>query len=255
MPVLGIDIGGSGIKAGLVDVDKGTIMGAPLEIATPRPATPRAIAAQVAQLVSTLNWQGCVGIGFPAVIRDGVVGTAVNVDNSWIGVDAAELFGNAIPGACMVINDADAAGLAEMRFGVGQGNDATVLVLTLGTGIGSALFYRQRLFPNLELGSFPLKGISAEEYAAASVRKRENLSWEEWGGRLNEFFGPVERLLSPEMIIIGGGVSQRSDRFFPYLKTRARLVPAKLLNGAGIVGAACHAAIIDHGDFQSLLPI
>lgn len=246
MKVLGIDIGGSGIRAALVDVDKGAVLTAPLEVATPYPATPRAIAAEVAHLVSTLDWQGRIGIGFPAVIRAGVVGTAANIDPSWIGVDAAELFGSAIPGACILINDADAAGLAEMRFGAGQGNDETVLVLTLGTGIGSALFYRQQLFPNLELGSFPLRGGSAEEYAAASVRKQENLSWQEWADRLNCFFSRVERLLSPEMIIVGGGVSQRSDRFFPYLTTRARLVPAKLLNEAGIVGAACHAAIVDH---------
>lgn len=245
MSVLGIDIGGSSIKAALVDVDQGVVVSAPLEVATPRPATPRAITAEVAQLVATLGWQGRVGIGFPAVIRAGVVGTAANIDNSWIGVDAAELFGSAIPGACVVLNDADAAGLAEMRFGAGQGNDATVLVLTLGTGIGSALFYRQQLFPNLELGSFPLRGLSAEEYAAASVRKQENLSWQEWAARLNCFFSCVERLLSPEMIIVGGGVSQRSDSFFPYLETHARLVPAKLLNEAGIVGAACHAAIVD----------
>lgn len=246
MPVLGIDIGGSGIKAALVDSEKGAVLTAPLAVATPHPATPQALAAEVAQLVSRLAWQGRVGIGFPAVIRAGVVGTAANIDNSWIGVDAVELFGSVVPGACVVLNDADAAGLAEMRFGAGRGNEATVLVLTLGTGIGSALFYRQQLFPNLELGSFPLKGMAAEEYAAAAVRLRENLSWQEWGGRLNQFFGQVERLLAPDMIIIGGGVSQRSASFFPYLQTRATLVPAHLLNHAGIVGAACHAGIADH---------
>lgn len=245
MRILGIDIGGTGIKAALVDATKGAVLTAPLEVATPLPATPRAVAGSVAKLVSTLDWQGRVGIGFPAVIRSGVVGTAANIDSSWIGVDASELFGNAIPGACVVLNDADAAGLAEMRFGAGQGNDATVLVLTLGTGIGSALFYRQQLFPNLELGSFPLNGMSAEEYAAASIRTRENLSWQEWSGRLNLFFGQIERLLSPDLIIVGGGVSQRSHSFFPYLQTSAKLVPARLLNHAGIVGAACHAGIVD----------
>jgi len=245
MLVMGIDIGGSGIKAALVDVDKGTIMGVPLEVATPCPATPQAVAEEVAKLVSALDWQGCVGIGFPAVIRAGVVGTAANIDKSWVGVDAADLFGNVIPGDCVVLNDADAAGLAEMRFGAGQGHETTVLVLTLGTGIGSALFYRRQLFPNLELGSLSFKGGSVEEYAAASVRQRENLSWQEWGGRLNQFFGQVERLLSPDMIIIGGGVSQRSADFFSYLQTRAQLVPARLLNHAGIVGAACQAGILD----------
>jgi len=245
MPVLGVDVGGSGIKAAIVDIENGTIQGAPLEIPTPRPATPRAVAREVAKLVSTLNWQGRVGIGFPAVIRGGVVSTAANIDTSWIGINAVELFGSVIPGECLVLNDADAAGLAEMRFGAGRGQDETVLILTLGTGIGSALFYRQQLFPNLELGSFPLKGGSAEKYAAASVRMQEDLSWQEWGGRLSLFLDQVERLLSPEMIIIGGGVSQRSDDFFSYLQTRAKLVPAHLRNHAGIVGAACHTGILD----------
>ncbi|MBD1399753.1 polyphosphate--glucose phosphotransferase [Pelovirga terrestris] len=245
MQVLGIDIGGSWIKAALVDVNEGTLLGVPFELPTPRPATPGAIADQVGQLVSALDWQGRVGIGFPAVMREGVVGTAANIDASWIGIDAVDLFGNAIPGECVVLNDADAAGLAEMRFGAGAGHDETVLVLTLGTGIGSALFCRQQLFPNLELGSFPLKSGIAEEYAAASIRIQEHLSWQEWGGRLNQFFAAVERLLSPDLIIIGGGVSQRSDQFFPYLQTRARLLPASLLNQAGIVGAACHAGILD----------
>ncbi len=253
MAVLGIDIGGSGIKAALVDGADGTLLTAPQEVATPRPATPRKIAEEVVKLVSALNWQGRVGIGFPAVIRAGVVSTAANIDSSWIGVDAVALFGEVIPGACVVLNDADAAGLAEMGFGAGQGNDGTVLVLTLGTGIGSALFYRQQLFPNLELGSLPLRGVSAEEYAAASIRKRENLSWQEWGGRLNQFLGQAERLLAPDMIIIGGGISQRSASFFRYLQTRAQLVPASLLNHAGIVGAACYAAMADHKGFQSLL--
>ncbi len=245
MQVLGVDIGGSGIKAALVDVENGTMLGVPFEVPTPRPATPGAIADQVAAVVSAFNWQGCVGIGFPAVIRNRVVATAANIDTSWIGIDAVDLFGHAIPGECVVVNDADAAGLAEMRFGAGAGQDETVLVLTLGTGIGSALFYRQQLFPNLELGSLPLQGGTAEEYAAASIRMQENLSWQDWGARLNQFFGLVERLLSPDLIIIGGGVSQRSDQFFPYLQTRAQLLPANLLNQAGIVGAACHAGKLD----------
>ncbi len=245
MPVLGIDIGGSAIKAAVVDVDRGMLLEAPSEVETPQPATPGAVATVVARLVSDLDWQGRVGLGFPAVIREGVVGTAANIDKSWVGVDAVSLFCAATSRECVVLNDADAAGLAEMRFGAGRGNDATVLVLTLGTGIGSALFYRQQLFPNLELGSFPLNGMSAEEFAAASIRNKEKLSWEDWAARLNHFFNRIERLLSPEMMIIGGGVSQRSESFFPYLNTRARLVPAKLLNGAGIVGAACYTTIVD----------
>lgn len=245
MQVLGVDIGGSSIKAALVAVDTGTMLGTPCEIPTSRPATPGAITDQVGRLVADLDWQGRVGIGFPAVIRNRVVTTAANIDSSWIGIDVVDLFGNVIPGECVVLNDADAAGLAEMRYGAGAGHDETVLVLTLGTGIGSALFYRQQLFPNLELGSFPLQGGTAEEYAAASVRMEENLSWQEWSGRLNQFFGLVERLLAPDLIIIGGGVSQRSDQFFPYLQTAAQLAPARLLNQAGIVGAACYAGKLD----------
>ena len=179
MQVLGVDIGGSGIKAAVVDVDSGTLLGEPCEVPTPRPATPGPIADQVAAVVSAFSWQGRVGIGFPAVIRNRVVATAANIDSSWIGIDAVDLFGSAIPGECVVLNDADAAGLAEMRFGAGAGHEETVLVLTLGTGIGSALFYRQQLFPNLELGSFPFKGGTVEEYAAASVRMQECLSWQE----------------------------------------------------------------------------
>ncbi|MFO7767318.1 MAG: ROK family protein [Pelovirga sp.] len=245
MPVLGIDIGGSTIKAAVVDITSGTMLEKPVEVTTPQPATPRAMATALGSLVTELDWQGHIGVGFPAVIREGVVGTAANIDNSWIDVDAVELFSSATARRCVVLNDADAAGLAEMRFGAGAGRDETVLVLTLGTGIGSALFFRQQLFPNLELGSFPLHGMSAEEYAAASIRTKEELSWKDWAERLNLFFSRVERLLSPEMIIIGGGVSQRSECFFPYLHTRAGLLPAKLLNGAGIVGAACHAGNLD----------
>lgn len=249
MPVLGIDVGGSSIKAAPVDVDRGVILGRPLEVATPQPATPGAVAAEVARLVTLLDWRGKVGVGFPAVIRAGIVGTAANIDDSWIGVDVVKLLTRATSKDCVVLNDADAAGLAEMRFGAGQGNSETVLVVTLGTGIGSALFYRRQLFPNLELGSLVLNGGPAEAFAAASVRNKENLSWEDWAARLNHFFRHAERLLSPEMIIVGGGVSQRSDKFFPFLQTRARLVPAKLLNEAGIVGAACHVPSDGHREF------
>lgn len=244
MQVLGVDIGGSSIKAALVDVANGILISELVEVVTPKPATPAAVAAEVARLANTLAWNGLIGFGFPAVVRSGVVQTSVNIHNSWIGVNGADLFRAATHCPCEVLNDADAAGLAEMNFGAGRGNESTVLVLTLGTGIGSSLFYRRQLFPNLELGSFPLKGVTAEEYAAASVRKREKLSWKDWSLRLNLFFAQVERLFSPEMIVIGGGVSQRSEMFFPYLKTRARLVPACLSNQAGIVGAAFHASNI-----------
>ncbi|MFO7577574.1 MAG: ROK family protein [Pelovirga sp.] len=245
MLVLGVDVGGSSIKAAPVDVATGVLAAEPLLVATPQPATPVLVVERIAELVGLFDWRGPVGCGFPAVIRAGVVGTAVNVDDSWIGVNAATLLAAATGCSCKVINDADAAGLAEMQFGAGQGLDASVLVLTLGTGIGSALFYHQQLFPNLELGSLPLKGTTAELYAAAAVRRSKKLSWKGWSARLNLFLAQVERLLTPESIIIGGGVSQRSAFFFPHLVTRAALVPARLLNHAGMVGAACHAARSD----------
>lgn len=239
MRQLGIDIGGSSIKAAEVEVATGRLWGEPVAIPTPQPATPAAVMTSVARLVRNLGWSGPVGCGFPAVVRAGVVRTAANIDDSWIGVNIIEGLQQATGCPCAVINDADAAGLAEVRFGAGRGVDDTILVLTLGTGIGSALFFRQQLFPNLELGSLPLKGTTAEGYAAASIRKQKKLSWPAWSARLNLFLRQVERLLSPQLIIVGGGVSQRSEMFFPSLVTTADLVPARLRNHAGIVGAAC----------------
>lgn len=236
---LGIDIGGSSIKAAVVEVATGRLCSEPTSVPTPQPATPQAVMTAIARLVSSLSWSGPVGCGFPAVIREGVVGTAANIDDSWIGVDIVTGLQQATGCPCVVINDADAAGLAEVRFGAGKGIDEALLVLTLGTGIGSALFCRQQLFPNLELGALPLKGTMAEQYAAASVRRLKKLSWQDWSARLNLFLRQVERLLSPQLIIVGGGVSQRSEKFFPYLVTNAELRPAQLRNDAGIVGAAC----------------
>ncbi len=242
MDILGIDIGGSGIKGALVDTTTGTLSSERIKLLTPQPATPEAVAEVVAELVHQFQWQGGIGCGFPAVISSGVARTAANIDAGWIGVNVEDLLSAATGCACLVVNDADAAGVAEMRYGCGVGRLDTVLVLTLGTGIGSALFYHGQLFPNLELGAFPLKGGFAEHYAAAAVRKRDKLSWRSWSKRLNLFFSEVDRILSPELIILGGGVSRKSDKFMPFLTARAELLPAGLLNQAGIIGAACLAA-------------
>ena len=242
MHILGVDVGGSGIKGAVVDVEQGALVTPRLRMATPQPATPAAVTETLVEMVREFSWQGLIGCGFPAAMQDGVAATAANIDPGWIGFDVAQGFSTATGCACSVINDADAAGLAELRFGAGQDRSDSVLLLTLGTGIGSALFFQGRLFPNLELGSLPFKGGSAEEYAAAEVRKRKKLNWKGWSQRLNHVLVMFERLLTPDLIIIGGGVSRKHEKFFPHLKARAELVPARLFNQAGIVGAAYHAA-------------
>jgi len=246
MDVLGIDIGGSYIKGAIVDVQTGKLNSEPLQVETPQPASPAAIIEVTSDLVKSFPWHGSIGCGFPAVIQAGVAKTASNIDDLWIGLNVKEEMERATGCPCSVLNDADAAGLAEMQFGEGQGRDGTVLVLTLGTGVGSALFSQGELFPNLELGCLPINGIPADHYAAAAVRRRENLSWQSWTQRLNLFLNHVERLLSPELIIIGGGISSEYKIFFPQLKTEADLLPAHFLNQAGIVGAACFAAEKSH---------
>lgn len=238
MHVLGIDIGGSGIKGAVVDVSTGQLVSDRLRLETPQPATPDALVETVGDLVHALQWQGLIGCGFPAVIIGGIVKTAANIDQSWIDVDVQSALRHATGCECHVINDADAAGIAELKFGIGRKRFGSVLMLTLGTGIGSALFCDGRLFPNLELGALPFKGATAEAYAAAAVRKKKKLSWQGWAKRLNKVLLHVERMFSPELIIIGGGVSRKHEKFFPLLETRAPIVPAGLLNLAGIVGAA-----------------
>lgn len=241
MDVLGIDVGGSGIKGAIVDTQNGSLRSERIKLLTPSPATPEAVASGVAKLCRQFEWQGPLGCGFPAVVSNGVAKTAANIDQTWIGVNVEELFRQATGCPCRVVNDADAAGVAEMHYGAGVGREDSVLVLTLGTGIGSALFCGGQLFPNLELGAFPLKGGFAEHYAAAAVRKRDKLSWQAWAKRINLFFSAIERILSPDLIILGGGVSRKSDKFMPYLAAQAQLEPAVLQNQAGIVGAACLA--------------
>jgi polyphosphate glucokinase len=241
--VLGIDIGGTGIKAAPVDTETGMLLAERIKLPTPQPAAPAAVADVVRELVTTFTWTGPAGITFPGVVDQGIVRTAANVDKAWIGTDARGLFGKATGLAAGVLNDADAAGLAEMRFGAGAAEQGTVLMLTFGTGIGSALFVDGVLVPNTEFGHIQVHGQEAEKRASELVREELELSWGKWAGRVDEYLAHMEMLLSPRLIIIGGGVSRKSDKFLQLLVSlRARVVPAAMHNDAGIVGAAMAGA-------------
>jgi polyphosphate glucokinase len=240
---IGVDIGGSGIKVAPVDLDEGALAGDRVRVATPAPATPAAIAAVVASAVASIAGTGTVGLTMPSVVVDGVVKTASNIDASWIGTDAVSLFEKATSRRVAVVNDADAAGLAEMRYGAGRGHDGVVVLITLGTGIGSAVFFKGVLVPNTELGHLRLHHRDAEDWAAASVREREKLSWTEWAHRLSSYLEHLERLLYPELFVIGGGVSRKSDKFVTLLECTTPIEVAQLHNDAGIVGAAMVAPV------------
>jgi polyphosphate glucokinase len=239
--VLGIDIGGSGIKGALVDVATGELAERRFRIPTPQPSKPKKVAGVVKQVVEHFEWDGPLGVTFPAIIRDGVVQSAANVDQKWIGTDGRRLFEEFTGLPVELVNDADAAGIAEMTFGAGRGRGGTVLMLTLGTGIGSALFREGVLVPNTELGHLIFQGSDAEHYAAESVREAKKLSWKKWGRRVGRYLDHVEFLFSPDLIIIGGGVSKQHERFFGHFDTHAQVVPAEMLNEAGIIGAALAA--------------
>ena len=240
--VLGIDIGGSGVKGAPVDVDAGELLTDRLRIDTPLPATPDAVADVVSSLVDAFEWSGLVGCTFPGVVRSGVVKSAANVDDAWIDTDARSLLETRCGLEFHVVNDADAAGVGEVDHGAARGISGVVVMVTLGTGIGSALFVDGVLVPNTEFGHIMLDGVVAESVAASRWRKRENLSWEEWALRVGRYLRRLEFLLSPDLFVIGGGVSRRHDRFFPYLETTTPVVPAALQNSAGIIGAASLAA-------------
>jgi polyphosphate glucokinase len=244
MNVFGVDIGGSGIKGAPVDLERGDLAQERHKVLTPQPATPAAVADGVAEVVGNFGWSGPVGITFPGVVTGGVTRTAANVDKGWIDVDAAALLGDRLGGLPVtVLNDADAAGVAEMRFGAGRGRTGTVILLTFGTGIGSAVFIDGRLVPNTELGHLELHGHDAEKHASTKARDDENLSWQQWAHRVQRYLAHVEMLFSPELFIIGGGVSRKAEKFVPLIEgVRAEIVPAELQNNAGIVGAAMAAA-------------
>jgi polyphosphate glucokinase len=242
MSVLGVDVGGSGIKGAPVDLAAGRLATARHKLLTPQPATPAAVAATVVALAGEFEPPARVGVAVPAVVKDGVSLTAANIDPAWIGCDIGQLLNEALGRPVVVLNDADAAGLAEMRFGAGRGHRGTVVLLTLGTGIGSAVFIDGVLLPNTEFGHLDIRGKKAEHRAAAQVRKNEGLSWGKWAARLSEVLVVYERLLWPDLFIIGGGVSRRHAQFVPLLECRTPIVSAVLGNDAGIVGAALAAA-------------
>lgn len=234
----GIDIGGSGMKAAPVDLATGELDGDRLRIDTPQPATPEAMANVARTLVRHFGWDAPLGVALPSVVRRGVAESAANIDRSWIGTDADVVFTEATGCAVHVINDADAAGVAEVRYGVAAGREGVVMMLTFGTGIGSGLFIDGQLVPNTELGHLELDGVDAETKASAVAREREDLSWKNWAKRVDRYIDHITALFSPDVIVLGGGVSKRSDKWLPHLTTATEVVPAKLFNTAGIVGAA-----------------
>ncbi|MFE6196476.1 polyphosphate--glucose phosphotransferase [Streptomyces sp. NPDC057838] len=246
MQIFGVDIGGSGIKGAPVDLDVGDLAQERHKVLTPHPATPDGVADGVKQVVDHFGWTGPVGVTFPGVVTDGAtIRTAANVDASWIDTDARALLGERLGGLPVtVVNDADAAGVAEMHFGAGRGRRGTVILLTFGTGIGSALFVDGVLVPNTELGHLELDGHDAEKRASSKAREDHDLSWEHWAEhRVRKYLAHVEMLFSPELFIIGGGVSRKAHKFLPHIEgIKAEIVPAQLQNNAGIVGAAMRAA-------------
>jgi polyphosphate glucokinase len=241
MNVLGIDIGGTGIKGAPVNTQTGELLTERYRLLTPQPSTPLAVAETLKQIVQFFGWYGPVGVGFPAVVRNGVTLSAANVDDGWIGMDAAALFEGTTSNVVRIVNDADAAGMAEMRFGAGVDQDGLVLFVTIGTGLGTALFINGQLVPNTEFGHIEIGGKDAEWKTSEAARIREGLSWKKWAKRFNRYLQTLERLLSPDVIILGGGASKKGSKFLPYLNVQAKLMLAAMLNEAGIVGAALAA--------------
>jgi polyphosphate glucokinase len=240
---LGVDVGGSGVKGAIVDLGTGQLVGDRFRIETPQPATPEAVAQAVAEVVRHFDWSGPTGVCYPGVVVDGVVQTAANVDSSWIGCHAEEIYSKALGGhRVTVLNDADAAGLAEQRYGAGRNRDGTIVLLTFGTGIGSAVIHKGVLLPNTEFGHIEVGGKEAEHRAAASVMERRGWSYRKWSRQVTRVLIAVENAICPDLIIAGGGISKKADKWIPLLKNRTPVVAAELLNTAGIVGAAMAAA-------------
>lgn len=243
MGVLGIDIGGSGIKGAMVNTETGDLVTERLRIPTPQPSKPGPVAEIIREIAQHFNYQGPMGVGYPGVVVNGVTLTAANVHNDWIAYPASASLAEVTGCEVVVKNDADVAGIAEMQYGAGHGVKGVVMIFTLGTGIGSAMFVDRRLVPNLELGHLYLKDEKkdAENQASDRIRRNEKLSWKQWGKRLNTYFNHIELLFSPDLIIIGGGVSKKHERFLPHIHVRARVISARLRNEAGIIGAALAA--------------
>jgi polyphosphate glucokinase len=238
---LGIDIGGSGIKGAPVNLQTGELVAERMRVDTPNPSTPHAVAEVVAQIVDHFKGEtsnGAIGVTVPAVVKSGVVRTAANIDQSWIGANGQSMLSDQVNRPVHLVNDADAAGVAEARYGAARATRGLVFLATLGTGIGSALLYDGTLIPNAELGHLEIDGHDAEKRAASSIKEQEHLTWEQWAERLQLYFSRVEDLLWPDLIVVGGGVSKKADKFLPLLHLRAPIVAAQLMNSAGIVGAA-----------------
>lgn len=241
--ILGIDVGGSGIKGALVDIKKGKMVSERHRIETPQPASPEAMIDAMGRIVEGFDYQGPVGVGFPAIVQDGIVLSAANIDDHWIGCPGQQRIAERTGCPVVLLNDADAAGTAEMRFGVGKKKKGVIMLLTLGTGIGSALFVNGRLVPNTELGHLFLRNmkVDAEDYTSNRIREEEKLKWKVWAARLDEYLHHLEFIFSPNMFVLGGGVSKQYDKFIPHLTVKAKVVPARLRNEAGIIGAAMAA--------------
>lgn len=240
---LGVDVGGSGVKGAIVDLDTGQLVGERLRLETPQPATPQAVTQTVAEVVRHFNWTGPLGVTYPGVVVDGVVQTAANVDPAWIGTNAADAYSQALGGQRVtVLNDADAAGLAEQRYGAGRNRSGVIVLLTFGTGIGSAVIHNGMLLPNTEFGHIEVDGKEAEHRAASSVKERKEWSYQQWTKEVTKVLVAVENAIWPDLFIAGGGISKKADKWIPLLKNRTPVVAAELLNTAGIVGAAMAAA-------------
>ena len=243
MQILGIDIGGSGIKGAPVDPQSGTLLAERYRLLTPKGAKPNPMAEVVKQVAMQFDWHASIGCGFPAVIRKGVAESAANINEKWIGINVAQLFSDATACPVHVVNDGDAAGLAEVTFGAGKGVQGVVMMITIGTGLGSALFIDGKLVPNTELGHIEVECEDAELIASDVARKREDLTWKKWARRLDKYLNMIEHLFSPDLMILGGGVIKKQDQFLPLLTVHTRVVPAQLGNDAGIVGAALAASL------------
>jgi polyphosphate glucokinase len=241
MQILGIDIGGTGIKGAPVETETGLLLAERYRMPTPEGAKPGPVAEVVKDVAIQFNWHAPIGCGFPAVIRNGVAESAANINQKWIGTNVARLFSEITACPVYVVNDADAAGLAEVTFGVGRGVRGTVLMITIGTGLGSALFIDGKLVPNTELGHIEVDCDDAETLASDLVRKQQDLSWKKWAKRLDKYLNKLENLFSPDLMILGGGAIKKQDQFLPLLTVHTKIIPASLGNDAGIVGAALAA--------------
>ena len=243
MRVLGIDFGGTGIKGAIVDTQKGELVSERLRLPTPEKSKPKDVADVINEIVTSFKWKGRIGLGFPAIIKDGAPCNAANISKKWIGLNVGALLKERTGCDVFLVNDADAAGLAEMSFGAGlEFQKGVVLMLTLGTGIGSAIFLNGHLLPNTEFGHIQIRGKDAEHRASDVIRQEKQLSWKSWAKRFQEYIDHMEMLINPDVIIIGGGASKYYKKFFCYLKTNAKLLPAHFFNQSGIIGAAFYAS-------------